>query len=110
MKKQKAKSVVVGYRHEGYYCSVNRKGYYCLSFDIIKQNNDLVRINFTPNREVKYFKKFCDFQKWILQLLENNGFYVDIVSRDFNALWYNILFVDYDNGETDRYGITDTFI
>lgn len=62
-----------------------------------------------PQRDAPTFYSFSQVTAYIKRLAKNNGFYIDIVSNDFNSVLYDINFIDISNDtpRVDHYFINN---
>ena len=46
---------------------------------------------------------------FVNKICNNNGHRTKIYSNDFNSKWYNIIFINLDTNQDERYGIPNNF-
>lgn len=69
---------------------------------------ELIKFLQLPQHKAISFYSFSQATAYIKRLAKNNGFYIDIISSDFNGVLYDINFTDISNEtpKTERFYIS----
>lgn len=82
-------------------CVYSRKNNHVFNFDAVTNDGKVSLLN---NRDFDSFKQIYAVA---VKIARNNGYLIRSYV-DFNALFYQILFVDIDSGDADYYAYPDS--